>query len=133
MRRHAYTTTATFVFLALASTPLAAQVPVTRSELRGTWAREPAACSDAKSDGRIAIREKEIEFFASSCKIARVRLESKSGWVGVFRCEKSGAFRDVEIELFTPGVDPDPNRMTMRVDRGAPRALVRCPQNVPVR
>jgi hypothetical protein len=121
------------ILSALAPAPLAAQAPVTRGELRGTWAHELAACSDPKSDGRIAIREKEIEFFASSCALRRLRVESKSSWVGEFRCQESGEFQNVTIELFTPGVDPDPDRLNLRVAKGEWRALVRCPRNVPVR
>jgi hypothetical protein len=134
MRPHGYATTAASVLLlALTAAPLDAQAPVTRSELRGTWAHELAACADPKSDGRIAIREKEIEFFASSCTIRRVHLQSKSAWAGDFRCEESGEFQDARIEFWTPGVDPDPNRLNLRVDRGEWRALVRCPRDVPVR
>lgn len=117
----------------LVAVPLAAQTTATRGEARGTWAHEAAACADPSSDGRIAVREKEIEFFASSCKLLRVPLESKSAWVGDFRCEESGGFRDARIELWTPGVDPDPARLNLRVDRGEWRALVRCPRDVPVR
>jgi hypothetical protein len=132
-RQHRRATAAATVLLTLASTPLAAEAPVTRSETRGTWAHEAIACGDPRSDGRIAIREKEIAFFASSCKIMHVHLQSKSAWVGDFRCEESGEFQDARIELWTPGVDPDPNRLNLRVDRGAWRALVRCPRDVPVR
>jgi len=121
------------VLLTLAAAPLAAQLPVTRAETRETSAHEAAACGDPRSDGRIAIREKEIELFASLCTIKRVPAESKSAWVGDFRCEESGAFHDVQIELWTPGVDPDRNRLNLRFDRGAWRALVRCPRDVPVR
>lgn len=131
MRRRAIA--AACLVLALTSAPLAAQAPATRHETRGTWAYEAAACSDPKSDGRIAVRETEIEFFASNCKLLRVRLESKSAWVASFRCEESGEFQDVQIEMLTPGVDPDPNRLSLRVDGGEWRALVRCPRDVPVR
>jgi hypothetical protein len=133
MRRNKRAALASSALVALMTAPLAAQAPITRSETRGTWAHEAAACSDPRSDGRIAIREKEIEFFASSCKITRVHLESKSAWVGDFRCEESGEFQDMRIELWTPGVDPDPRRLNLRVDRGEWRALVRCPRDVPVR
>lgn len=133
MQRHTRAIAATSILLALATTPLAAQAPVTRAELRGTWADEPAACSDPRSDGRIAIREKQIEFFGSSCTIKRVHLESKSAWVGDFRCEESGEFDDARIELWTPGVDPDPNRLKLRMDQGEWQDLVRCPRDVPVR
>jgi hypothetical protein len=133
MRRNMHAALAVSALVALIAAPLAAQAPATRGETRGTWAHEAAACTDPKSDGRIAIRETEIEFFASSCKLLRVPLESKSAWVGDFRCEESGEFQDVRIELWTPGVDPDPNLLNLRVDRGEWRALVRCPRDVPVR
>ncbi len=133
MRRNNRAALAASALVALTAAPLSAQDLATRTELRGTWAHEAGACSDPRSDGRIAIREKEIEFFASSCKITRVHLESKSAWVGDFRCEESGEFQDVRIELWTPGVDPDPRRLNLRVDRGEWRALFRCPRDVPVR
>jgi hypothetical protein len=113
--------------------PLAAQAPETRGETRGTWAHEAAACNDPASDGRIAIHAKEIEFFASSCRLLRVTRESTSAWAGDFRCEESGVFEDARIELRTPGADPDRRRLDLRVDGGEWRALVRCPRDVPVR
>lgn len=133
MRRN---TQAALAILALSvpiAAPLAAQTLATRGETRGTWAHEAAACTDPRSDGRIAVRAREIEFFASSCKLLRVPIESKSAWVGDFRCEESGVFQDVRIEFWTPGVDPDPDRLNLRVDGGEWRALVRCPRDVPVR
>jgi hypothetical protein len=133
MQRHKHALAAASLLLALAPAPLMAQAPVTRGELRGTWAHEIAACSDRQSDGRIAIREKTIRFFASDCTIRRVVVESKSGWAGAFRCQESGEFRNLTIELFTPGVDPDPNRLQLRIGKEEWRQLVRCPQNLPVR
>lgn len=131
--RYKHTMAVALVLAGLPGMPLAAQTPGTRFDLRGTWAHEIAACTDPRSDGRIAIRETAIEFFASSCKFVGVHVESKSVWAGDFRCEESGEFQDTRIELWTPGVDPDPNRLNLRVAGGEWRALVRCPRDIPVR
>ena len=117
------------ILLALAPAPLGAQAATTPAALRGTWAHEAAACRDPKSDGRVAIREKGIEFFASDCALTRVRNAGKSVWLGDFRCQESGQFQDVTLELHAAA----PDRLRLRVNADEPQTLVRCAQNVPVR
>lgn len=133
MQRPMQSTLAASVLLMLAAAPLAAEALVTPAETRGTWAHEAAACGNPSSDGRIAIREAEIEFFGSLCRIVRVQAHSASAWAGHFRCEESGEFEEADIELEIPGASADRNRLRLRIDRGEWRPLVRCPRDVPVR
>ena len=118
-----------WLLIAVLPAPLGAETLTTPAGLRGTWAHEAAACTDRQSDGRVAIGEKKIEFFASSCTITKVRNASKSTWRANAKCVESDDSQDVIIELRSVAA----GRLILRVDSDEARALVRCAGNVPVR
>jgi hypothetical protein len=119
----------TLLLAALAAMPRGAAAQELPAGMRGTWADTIADCTDPGSDGRIAVRAREVEFFASLCRFRTMRALDGGVWRGAATCVESDQSDEQTLELrLAP-----PGRISIRSGTDAPRLYVRCPRDVPVR
>jgi len=118
-----------FATLALTAAAGAAAAQDIPAAMRGTWAEEANLCTTPESDGRIAVRAREVQFFASDCRVKRLRNLGNGGWRADVACEDEGEHNDgvIELRLVAGG------RLSLKLDSNATQTLLRCAGNPRVR
>ncbi len=96
--------------------------------MHGTWGADMAACQDRKSDGRVHISSRQLEFFASLCRVRTVAFSRASARV-TSECSSEGErfLGTLTLDLLQNGA------LRIRLGRDLDAEYVRCDLRLPVR
>jgi hypothetical protein len=113
-------------------TPAAAAPAAVPQAMRGTWADpDTDACTNAASDGRTNVAAREVEFFASSCRLSNIRVDAGGRVTARAVCREEGDNgtdrRTLRLRLEAP------DRLAIRSGTEEATMVQRCPRAMPVR